>query len=256
MIKVLILFFVTFVFAAGNGDFIIVNDVSKITLLDKFQQRVSGGELKQFQGATPFQIIKRDETLGDEITVAHRVMFNNRIFFIVSPPKSTELKNCRIINDTINVDNNRYLRVIENKGETYLVALSTGITGGWRKLSSSDWSKESKQPESKEIKRAVSQSDISRLKDLLQSVNNRYTEYFDFFNGKEGRSISTPSWVFKLTDNNIECVFSGDESLFKALSNSTEILTGQISSLFLGQPYSVSIQDRMIMVKHIPDASE
>jgi hypothetical protein len=271
--------------AAGKADFVIIKNLSALTILNRFQQRLTRNDTYQFGSYAPFKVLKLDETLGDELTHAHRVSFRGKTYFLVLNEEGTPaglpetdkfkvLKNCQVQGDTIWIrqpdklvvrqgspgsGTKKYpakgtllLRQFKYRGTWYLSSLEKKPLSGWSSLSpSSAWEKVVAR---RTVKKAVLNLQLQqRIREQFKKVNTAYQQYFDHFNRQTGENRAAPRWKCTGSSLGFTCTFIGSVQDLKDLEKSTRILMDGLQNMLLGKPFQVSLRNKNILIKPLTD---
>jgi hypothetical protein len=262
--------------AAGKADFVIIKNPAALTILNRFQQRLTKSDARNFGAQAPFKVLQLDETLGDELTRAHRVSFKGKIYFLVLDDKGRPtglppdeelkvLKNCQVLGDTIRVRQSGrltfrpgslgrgdlLLRQFKNRGAYYLSSLGRKPLSGWCSLQpASAWEKVVVREKPK--KAVLNASLQERIRERFKKVNQAYQHYFDHFNQQTGENRSAPRWKCTGSAFGFTCTFSGSAQDVKDLAKSTQILVDGLQHMLLGKPFRVSLEHKRIFIKPQP----
>jgi hypothetical protein len=271
-----LLILLAFILASTAGqdsasEYILLNKAQSASLLNRFQQKLSPDEQMMFKGCVPLLLVNIKETLGDEITTAHRVSFRGETFFLVIDRLPDIFKSSTKLGDTIKISHSdalilsenpdgsgshqpllkdeEYVRLLDYKGYVYLSQTKPRGKCGWTNLKPSQWKKAAKKEQDTDHSTVkLSRLEKERIIELIENANKAYQEHFEFFNNKTNKSIIVPKWRYDLSDTSISCSFSGNEKIFIALNSSTEILVHNINNVFLGRPFSAELKEQTIVI--------
>jgi hypothetical protein len=266
--------------AEETANFLLVRNLRGLTILDRFQQQLSPTALKSLGANVPFRVVKLNETLGDELTQAHRVLYQGEPYLLVlnsagelpgEPGNVDTLKKCVVLDDTIRVRQDRALKLLETakkqasgvavqkddrlvrrfkyKDFYYLRRAGARPLSGWSLL----------KPESAwELVKAVAQTPeksglgtllIDRIHGRISQVNTSYRQYFGHFNSQAGRARIVPSWECRPVGDGLECVWHGDPETFRGLTASTGVLVKDLENILLGKPFAVVLKNMIIAIQ-------
>lgn len=277
---VLLLFTVfSFSFSQKTADFLILEKPHLYTILNQYQQSLTEAEQKEFAPGSPLQIVNQDEALGDQITRALRFFFNGRTFylqkdeagrFMGEQAKSDRdvLKNCRIVDDTVEINKEKavpfinwnmprgkaaYLgkgefvvRVFRHNDRYYVKRSGRETQYGWVPVSSQNACR-------RVVVAAAAGPDRGYLHDRIierfSSANETYKEYFGHFNGITGQQKSVPAWRCESRGDEIQCFLNNPYRNGDLLEESTQYIVQDIESMLLGKQYSVRYEKGMISIR-------
>lgn len=265
---------------AQTTDYLIVENPSSLTVYNKYQQHLSDEIYTELIPFAPFQIISESELLSDQITQGSRVMLDNQILFLVkddhdrySPDKNEYIrlfKKCDIYGDTIKVLKNlrvsifekpehRYkknkhiyldpaqecIRVFKYRNLHYLKLLADSVVYGWTNLPRNGW-EIYHQSDKKNVK--LSENLISRLKIRIESANQDYENFFNYFNKKHNLEKSIPYWNLEIDEYEITGMLN-NLSLGHDLKNSNRYLMRDIENIFLGSNFKATTSDSIFTIR-------
>jgi hypothetical protein len=264
--------------AAETADFLLVRSLKGITLLDRFQQRLAPADIKALGSGVPFRVLKLDETLGDELTRAHRISYRDEIFFLVlndagALPGEKDnvefLKNCAICADTILVKkekaiflqaayqvkgpkqyvlkNERLYRQFKYKSNYYL---QRGRISGWSSLQPvAAWEKVQSTVTAMAAPSVLTPLLDSRIRERIVAVNTAYRQYFAHFNRQASPPRTVPQWECLPGAAGLDCVWQGDQKTFRGLQASTKVLMQDFENILLGKQFFVTLKNTTISIR-------
>lgn len=268
-------------FADQKVDFLIIENLKSYSILDKYEQPISGQGKDIFQPYAPLQIINDDATLGDAITEAMKVQHNHKLYYLlkddngnlVGDKKSLyrqTFKNCEIVEDTVSIIKARsillavqypgkgkrtYLKKDENcirmfryKNLYYIQTIGSSERYGWCSLSQKGaW---------KIVEHTTPQKDYvlssflqERIVARIDKANRTYIQYFEYFNQITHQQKSIPQWRYTSGEDMIHCTLTGTYQNTEQLEESTYYLVQDLENMLLGKPYVVEYQTGEIVIK-------
>jgi len=265
------LFALSLVYSAERAEFILLYKAQSASLLNRFQQKLTVDEQNPFKGCVPLQLVNKNETLGDEITTAHRVLFRGQTYFLVSDKLPEIISKSVAEVDTIQISSSNtaflsenpdgtgnrqpliegeeYVRLFEYKGHVYLFEVKKGIKAGWSSPKSSTWKKTQKSSEEKSATVVrLSSLEQNRISELIENANKAYEEHFDHFNKQTGKRLIVPFWKCSSSETEYRCLFNGNKKIFESLMSSTEVLVHKITNVLLGRPFSIELIEQSIVI--------
>jgi hypothetical protein len=274
--------FVSAAVAQGGTDFIVVADPSAYTIYNQYEQPVSENEQGWFFHYSPFQVVEKDITLGDQITHALKFVFQQRMYyllkdedgkFIGEKSKSGRqiIRDAEPFGDTIEalavgltmVDGEgrnipitkgmRLARIFRSGPRYYCTAVSDRAVYGWSSLEPRyAWRKLDKS-----ISAGVSAlsdtglSEYLRLRILARfaSANEAYKACFSHFNSLRGDEKAVPQWRCERNGGRFVCRLDGSISSNGQLSESSKVLEQDIGNLLMGTDYKAMNVNGEILIE-------
>lgn len=250
-----------------KGDFLIISEPSKLSVFNQFEQTLSESELNGFPPYSPFLIVNRIESLGDQITEALRSKYQGKTFFLLLDGKGSLkgsnsqsyqkiFQNCQIINDTVLLKQtiNAYqkfpsggpitkciadqpvIRIFKHSG-SYYVFIPDKRQYGWLNSGTAVFKSISKTPIDS---RTFSINDISGMIEArLTAANEIYNQYFGFFNEITLQQKSVPQWKLHNDGKTLKCILSSSVQINEQLQKSTRYVLQDIEQMLLGKPFSI-----------------
>lgn len=280
-LRQIILLFTLFTGIAYNqiADFLIVENPSELSIYNKYQQSISSQIQKQLALFVPFQIVEEDELLSDQISHASRVIFDDNMYFLIKDeegdyiPDKNEyfriFRNCELLGDTIKVlrkrrvfifskpeyltrkrqhiylDENQYcIRIFKYRNLFYLKIPGDSTVFGWTQLPRSGWES---CHESDIMLVTIPDNLISRLKIRIDSANQDYENFFNYFNKKYDQKNVIPYWNLKISNYEIQGTLN-DPSLASKLKYSNSYLMQDIDNIFLGSNFVLTFSDSTFFI--------
>ncbi|HON10148.1 MAG TPA: hypothetical protein PLE24_04715 [Chitinispirillaceae bacterium] len=261
--KSVIISLLALIFTSSAAEFVIVSQPGKLSIFDQYEQPLSEEDKKQLLPNSPFQIINRNELMGDQITEALRFSYQGRTFFLrkgdgTSAFLQKTLTNCTVINDTVQLKSDirmsggtspggssfpakagqKVIRVFRRGNDFYLLLPGQNERYGWYSGPSSVFLT-SAAPQV-----AVKSDDLSSIEQIVKkridAVNDTYRSMFDFFNEVTNQQKSIPSWTVTVEKKSINCKLSGPSQVIGQLEQSTRYIVQDLEQSLLGKPFTVS----------------
>jgi hypothetical protein len=275
--------------AAGATFFIAANPLS-YSILNRYQQPLSGADRKVFLPYSPFQIVDENTTLGDQITPAMKVRLLDQDFFFVRDEKGKlvgeakgsrdqSIKNCEPVDDSVRVLRNGsvilsqtfptgHVRTSVHKDEVLVrvfkcrdryYCLLTGA-GERQRFGWCDLPVHAVGPLHEhvavEAPSAISPLIRSRVSARIRDANRTYREYFDYFNKLTSEQKSVPYWTCDTTGEQIRCSLNGGYNYAELLQESTKYLVQELRGMLVGEPLMVECTNGEVTVKlRAPEAT-
>lgn len=259
-----------------KGDFLIISEPSKLSIFNNFEQILTETELNRIPSYSPFLVIKRKETLGDQITETIRCKYQGETIFLLIDEKgnlkssSSQLyqktfKNCQIINDTVTLKQtaNIYQKYpsagpvtkcsadqsivrIFRYSSSYYVFIPNIKTYGWINSGPSIFRSSAKNTvESK----TFNINDIYGIVETrLQAANETYSQYFEFFNDITHQGKSIPQWILHNDGKRLKCTLSSSAQISGQLQKSTRYVLQDIEHMLLGKPFDIQYNSGEIII--------
>jgi len=262
------------------ADFLIVKEPENISILNNYEQPVSTDELGSLFPYSPFQIINRDELLGDQITHVIRCKYINQTFFLIKngngnllvKDKLTYQKSfsgCTPLGDTVVFTNNnslkafelypsagnsfsikkgdRAIRVFQSGNNVYILRLAQPQKFGWC-TANGNFIKQTQK--AKTFSDQTITADIYKsIQSRLETANENYDSLFFFFNKLTLKDNSIPKWVITKDGPAIRCTLKGTAVVLRQLETSTSYLTREIEQILLGKGYEINYSNGEIIIR-------
>ncbi len=256
------------------ADFLIVPQPQDFAIFDQYEQPLSDTGKNRFPPFSPFQVIKRNELMGDQITEAVRLSCRGSTYYLPRGNKTTDklllkiLGNCSILNDsvllkkdikvytgspsgapsfTIKADQ-QVIRVFRHGNNHYLLTSGQNGRYGWYS-GSADVFRAGKTTVKVTSTRQDDLAGIEQIvKKRIESVNETYHSIFGYFNHMTNQGKLIPSWSVVTIKNAIQCRLSGSSQMTGQLEQSTRYIVQDIEQSLLGKPYSVSYKSGLIEI--------
>lgn len=275
-----LLFSILFVFpvmAGKTADFVIISTPAKLSIFNQFEQALTEKELNSFATNTPFEIVNRKETLGDQITDAMRCKNQGSTFYILldnkgafkNAPTSLYQKfytKCTVLYDTVQLKretkiSDKYpsgsttrvckpdqilVRIFQQSGFYYVFVPQMDLYG-WIAANPSLF--KTKEKISK-IDNTFSVADIEHIVlTRLTAANQDYQAYFGYFNTLTQQDKSIPIWKLENDGKRLHCKLSGSSpQVARQLQQSTRYIVQDIEQMLLGKPFAVQYSSDEITI--------
>jgi hypothetical protein len=264
-----------------RADFLVFKDPSGLSLLDKYQERLSKKAMAAFVPLCPLRIIDTAVLLSDQITPALKFGFKGEIFFLLKDGKSgfvgdkgatnwKSFKGCPMTGDTVEIVKDKVIsfsrefppaggKEFLRKGETvvrlFQVRNQYGIL---KQVPGARYGFSGPMPAGAwlAIKKTEVRVDVSidageyhKIAERLAAANASYRAFFNRFNQITGEARSTPSWSWEKSAGEVRCVLNGPAANGEALKASTQYIARDLENIFIGKPVDVSLTDNRIFVR-------
>jgi hypothetical protein len=275
--------FVSAAVAQGGTDFIVVADPSAYTIYNQYEQPVSENEQGWFVHYSPFQVVEKDITLGDQITHALKFVFQQRMYYLLkdedgkftgekTKPGRQIFRGAEPLGDTIEAlaggliitggesrnvvvtKGMRLVRIFRSGPRWYCAAQGENIVYGWSSLEPRHaWRKLDKS-----ISAGISAlsdtglSEYLRLRILARfaSANESYKACFSRFNSLSGDEKVVPQWRCESSGGRFVCRLTGSCSNNGQLTESSKVLEQDIGNLLMGTEFkAISVNGEILIEK-------
>jgi hypothetical protein len=251
-----------------KADFLVAGSLSGYTVFDKYQQEMSAAQKRAFPSNIPLRIVERDATLGDRITPAMKVQWNNELLCLLKTDEGVlaeekkdsgrrEYTGCTVLGDTVRVVRGGALRLappggapaaplkqgdllvrfFSHGGRFYAMLPGTAAQYGWCDLSDRGaWkplARESMPPE------RIDPVLVRRIAARLTEANRSYEKFCDYFNARTSRHKTPPRWSIDTSAAAVVCSLSDPSGMAEDLGESTRCLAGDIENMLIGKPFRV-----------------
>jgi hypothetical protein len=267
---IIILSAITAIHSKETADFIILDQPSKFTILNQYQQPASESDLASLIPNAPLKVVASDETLGDQITRVLLAEYNGKTFYLQKDEKGVflgkgafqTLKNCELIDDTVTVvaektiafssqkthsSANGYVvkgeivvRLFRNNDLFFVKRSSPSVRYGWTFGPQAAWKKVVVVAS---VDTGMATLVLEKVLDRFKKANQSYSVYFEHFNQVTGSQRSVPAWKWEKQGETIHCFLNAPYKSTLMLEESTQYLVRDIENLLIGRQYEV-IADR------------
>ena len=133
----LVLFLISAALAWGVADYLVVANPLSYTIFNQYMQPISESEQAGFIPYSPFQVIEKDFTLGDQITHAMKFIFQQKEYYLLKDENGTltgeesktgrqNFRGAEVLGDTIEALAHG-LTIADGKGKRAAIARGTRI---------------------------------------------------------------------------------------------------------------------------------
>ncbi len=271
-----LLFIATISKAEEKADYLIISDPHKLSIFNQFEQSLTENEIKNLHLNAPFQIVKRKELLGDQITEALRCKYQGETFFLLLDDngnlKSTSaslyqktFQKCLILNDSVQLK--QPAKIFEKypssgistscKADQFVIRIFQYSTSfyvympekkiyGWINNGTSIF-----RTAAKKISRSVT-LDITDITGLIQTrldaANEQYRQYFEYFNTITQQNKTVPVWKMEKNGTKVHCILTSSAHIAGQLEQSTRYVVQDIEQILLGKPFTVQYSSGEIII--------
>jgi len=228
-----------------QADYYLFSAEGSGVILDKYEQRLTDPLLP----GTPFRLLQKNILLSDGITKAHKFLFNKNIFYMIpDSPKLNLIRNCTVIEDTVELINEKnqlqktdgtflalkkdhaVQRIFRKGNRTYV----SSDAYGWSRLPTNSWKFVKKQS----VKEDEGLPDNLRIRILgqIQTVNLKYKEFYNHFNKKHKQTAPIPEWEFFMDEKSREYYLKNTVSTIK-LIKSNAALKSELDRILAGSRF-------------------
>jgi hypothetical protein len=276
-----LLFLISAAIARGRADYLVIADPLDYTIYNQYGQPISETEKYDFVPYSPFQIIDKNVTLGDQITRALKFVFQQRMYYLLiaedgkftgekSKTGRQTFHNAEPIEDTVEVVGGglamvsgsgrtveiakglRVVRVFRSGPRYYCAALRDRTTYGWSSLEPrSVWRKNERGVSAKTGVKDTGLSETLRQRILarLMSADELYTTSFSHFNSLTGDEKTVPQWRCEYSGSRMHCELAGPYKNGDQLSESTRYLVQDIQNMLIGTDYGVICKNGELIIE-------
>ena len=263
--------------AASSSDFLVIGNPAVCDLFDQYEQPLPASQKKRLPPNAPFEIVKEQQLMGDQITQAMRLSHLASTYYLMLddkgkpaglPPASSTVrfKECTPMDDTVIVAvpsvklTSRYpsggnvvavkkdetlIRIFGWRGASFIYRPGTPSFFGWTNAPRSAF----KAPKKKAASAGEDFSPLhQRIMRRLADANERYDTLFLFFNRVSGLKKAVPQWDYSTKGNRHIYSLRGSEATVRQLEASTSYIVGDIENILLGKPYTVFHQNGVITI--------
>ena len=266
--------------AQERADVIIIGDPQAYRILNRYQQPLTEKENKGLLPFSPFQIVNRNDTLGDGLTAAVRLRYRNTVYYLQKDEKDAyivqgrpsyikEFKGCVLRGDSIEVTRDkaillaqkypaegkqRYIakgklvtRLFRYRNHWYVLYRDVREYFGWCSLAKrGTWKPYASLSREDYTLSAATQK---RIVAKMKLINETYQKYFTEFNSLTGQGKSVPRWTCRVDSTRVTCTLSGRREYAAQLAESTKYIVRDLESILVGRPFEVVCRDGEINVR-------
>jgi hypothetical protein len=254
--------------AYSGSDFLIVENVDRLQVYNKYQQEATATDRQMLVPFVPMRILKASDILGDGFTHCMQVEIGGQIFYLLkdkaaglsrSGPLGFDkiFSNATILLDTIRIltrhsiqfssinssarqlsSDDRVLRVFRHQNLTYCSVLSNPPQFGWIDFSGrkdgKDWIVlRNIAP----IDSSISSGVVQKVRTQVDEVNRVLAHLFEFFNKRTNQQKQPPQWNIEASKKTILCTLQGSSESFE---QSTFYLINDLENIVLGSAFEVA----------------
>ncbi|NLD98359.1 MAG: hypothetical protein GX640_00660 [Fibrobacter sp.] len=257
-----------------SADFIIISDPLKLSIYNQYEQSVNQSEKELLLSNTPFQIVNRNELLGDQITEALRGLHSGSVYYIIKDGKGnfkseqpTQTKiytKCTVFGDTVTLKKSVTLRTpfsdrsISCKEGMVLVRIFQ--TGSSFFVLKNDSPKQygwyDGDPSVFKQRQTTQKTESNELTNIESSIQTRlahankiYADYFNYFNSVTQQQKTIPQWNLTRSGQTIKCKLISSNQLTMQMEQSTQYIVQEIEQTLLGKPFTVQYNAGEITIK-------
>jgi hypothetical protein len=268
-------------FSGNTADFLVIADPQKYTILDQYQQPLSGQGRAAFAAGTPLQIISSDELLGDQITHALEGAFDGKTWYLQKDDAGNLLgtdakesrriyKGCETGPDTVEIIKDKaiafsetvpgaaghylsrqekVIRIFRNRDLWYVRRTGRNAQFGWSSFSNTgSW---------RRIVAAAALADTGisdylqgRIVERFRTANDNYRKYFAHFNKVTGKDKTVPGWQWDLGHGKtMHFSLNAPYRNGYELDESTRYLVRDLENMLIGRRYDVVCEKGDITVR-------
>ena len=256
--------------SATGVDFVVVENVDRLQIYNKYQQEASALERQRVATFVPMKIVKTDDMLSDGFTRCMQVVIDGETFFLLKEKEGSLARtgslgfietfhNVTSLLDTVEIlsnhavsfnhvnsssrqslpANERILRIFRHGNLTYCRRLSATAGYGWMDLA------EKREGRDWVVLRSATSASVLIPDDIVQKVRARVDEVnrvlarlFDHFNNQLHQQKPVPQWTLETSGNMISCLLQGTTEP-DSFHESTRYLIGDIENIVLGTELQV-----------------
>ncbi len=267
LLIVIVCFFVTGTTRAQKLNYMIINQPQSVTLLNKYEQRLSPSELNDFPEYLPAEVIDANVTLSDDYTQAIKVRYKDQILYV--PVQSSQLSNFQMydnvsqILDTVYVfesgkmalqspdreksdkllipRNTQVIRIFKYRSDHYVFIPGQVNRYGWMRFPNNKfWGKREDVPQRQDS--TTDEIVFGKIVAKTEQVNLVFENLFEVLNDQTGSSQITPQWQIKQEDGSLQLDFVPDKYA-SDFSESNARFIQEIEYLLLGSKYRLQTSD-------------
>lgn len=267
--------------AKAGTDFLIIENVDRLQIYNKYQQVATAQDRELFARFAPMRILKASDVLGDGFTRCMQVEVGGQIFFLLKDAdnhlgRSGSLgyermfSNTIILLDTVQIltghsvrvspENSQAeylspgalaLRIFQHGKLTYCQTLTGARLYGWADFKGNENHRTWQVVDRITQKRvSLSPPTIHKIEMQIAEVNRVLTKLYGFFNRQTHQNKPPPQWSVDASNDRILCTLQGEPN-GEAFKQSTFYLVNEIENVVLGSdlhvthtPGSIEIRNR------------
>lgn len=229
---------------SAGTDFLVVERVDRLNILNKYQQEVTSGDRAVLVPFVPMKILKERDLLSDGYTRCMQVdiggeMFyllqdqNSRLTFSSDPGVQQIFRGVTAVHDTVEVRRDhalflspvtsgrqhplqagdRLVRIFLRRNEAYCGVPGGSPAYGWVDLGGTkegrDWKPYtgSTPVEGRVIPAGV----VEKIRLRVDAVNEAFRKLFGHFNAETRLQNPPPRWTLEVTEKSVRCLLQSDD---------------------------------------------
>ncbi len=278
--EALLLFAFSLLYGQKKADFLIVENIDRYTVLNRYEQPLTGTMKKQFLPFSPLQIIDDETTLGDQITKVLTVLYDQKEYFLLKDENGNlvgdkknrynrRYRNCTVTGDTIQITRARAvflaqkypsqgkrfyckkgeqcIRIFSYKGYHYVKTIGASARFGWSSLGAKKlWKVVRNVTPKREYNLDAVLKD--RIVARLEKANKAYRDYFTYFNELTKMEKSIPRWRYSFGENMVRCTLTEPYKSTEQLEESTYYLVQDLENMLIGKSFTVEYRTGEIVI--------
>jgi hypothetical protein len=277
----LVLFLISAALAGGVADYLVVANPLSYTIFNQYMQPISESEQAGFIPYSPFQVIEKDLTLGDQITRAMKFIFQQKEYYLLKDENGTltgeesktgrqNFRGAEVLGDTIEALAHG-LTIADGKGKRVAIARGTRIArifrsgprsycrtlderpfygwctlgqgGSWKRVEGND------PVHMSAIDTGLAENLRQRILARLTSANGSYRALFSHFNSLGSDEKTVPQWHCESSNGRMTCRLAGSRFSGDELSESSKCLEQEIGNLLAGTDFMVTCSNGEIIIE-------
>jgi hypothetical protein len=256
--------------AAERSAYLVVEDPTKLTVLDAYEQTLDAAGRKALLPYAPFRIVENRMTLGDQITEALSCRYQGETYYLLRGERGELLgldrsgyhkvfSSVRVLGDTLRVTRDRAVllarrypmageRIYLAEGDIVLREFAYGngfcvrLLGrspryGWcSAAAAAAWKPLEEAGEGEAV---LSNVLADRIVGRFSAANDSYARYFAHFNRVTEGGRKAPRWEHEREGSTMRFTLVGEPEVAERLERSTAVLLGEVRNLLLGKSFAV-----------------
>ena len=262
------------------ADFLVIENVDRLQIYNKYQQEATRQELQMFVPFIPMRILNANDVMGDGFVRCMQVEVEGQVFYLLkdkdgrlihSGPLGFEkaFSNAIIILDTAQIltDNSvqvkpsgspashlsmgtTVLRVFRHQGSTYCRTLSGPRVFGWVNFSAKREARSWRVLKRlSSVNATTSSLVVQRVRTRMSDMNHVLVHLFGFFNVQTNKQKQPPQWNVEASGKTILCTLRGTDNPGH-FEQSTFYLVNEIENIVLGSGFEVAHSPGRIEIRH------
>jgi hypothetical protein len=250
------------------AEFLILSNPQNLSIYNQFEQVLSTPEKNLLLSFAPFEVVKRKELLGDQISEVLKGVYQGKTYFILKNENGNfsgnnasvyqkYIQGCTVLNDSVQLkraislsekttsgkitfqckEGESITRVFQHNSSYYLLKRGKPGRYGWYS-GSPDVFRKTKTIQKLEV--SNTEEILPGVQSRLNSANQNYEQYFGYFNDLTQKQKSIPKWSLKREGQTIRCTLNSSQQINTELQSSTRYILQDIEQMLLGKPYIVT----------------